>query len=319
MDGNHRRKLILSYAPDWIVTIVLGACFVALNNSSGFKREFSFSDTSLYHPYAEHERIPPFALYIIAGASPFLLQAMINYLTVRSWWDLHNSTLGLVLSLALSGVITQFVKVTVGRPRPDVISRCMPPPGSVDPHWGLSNYTICTQTDDYILKDGWRSFPSGHSSMSFSGLGFLTFYLAGKLHLFDHRGHAPKAWAALTPLSAAALVAISRTMDYRHHATDILAGSLLGIATAYFSYRQYFPSLSSRLSHRPYSPRIKRELLPVHAQSVPLAAGEEESEETDGELEHETIPRDEHGHVLWKDDGDRERRENMGLSAADNC
>lgn len=25
--------------------------------------------------------------------------------------------------------------------------------------------------------------------VSFSGLGFLAFYLAGKMHLFDHRGH----------------------------------------------------------------------------------------------------------------------------------
>jgi diacylglycerol diphosphate phosphatase/phosphatidate phosphatase len=51
--------------------------------------------------------------------------------------------------------------------------------------------------------------------VSFAGLGFLSFYLAGKLHLFDKRGHARKAWLALSPLTAATLVAISRTMDYR--------------------------------------------------------------------------------------------------------
>jgi diacylglycerol diphosphate phosphatase/phosphatidate phosphatase len=94
-----------------------------------------------------------------------------------------------VLGLALTGSITQFVKITVGRPRPDVIDRCQPPTGSVDPTFGLSNWTICTQANEAILRDGFRSFPSGHSSMSFAGLGFLSFYLAGKLHLFDSRGH----------------------------------------------------------------------------------------------------------------------------------
>ena len=88
----------------------------------------------------------------------------------------------------------------------DIIDRCQPPAGAVDPVFGLSNWTICTQEENKILRDGFRSFPSGHSScmssnqlswhgsmnaivVSFAGLGFLAFYLAGKLHLFDSRGH----------------------------------------------------------------------------------------------------------------------------------
>jgi diacylglycerol diphosphate phosphatase / phosphatidate phosphatase len=75
--------------------------------------------------------------------------------------------------------------------------------------------------------------PADLQLVSFAGLGFLSFYLAGKLHLFDRRGQAVsgtgwlaksslldaafqgKAWLSLTPLAGAALVAISRTMDYR--------------------------------------------------------------------------------------------------------
>lgn len=107
----------------------------------------------------------------------------------------------------MAGVVTQFTKVTVGRPRPgmqhlyfisvsganpayiDVIDRCQPRSGTIDPTFGLSTAAICTQTDLSLLKDGFRSFPSGHSSLSFAGLGFLAFYVAGKLHLFDHKGH----------------------------------------------------------------------------------------------------------------------------------
>ncbi|KAF8920371.1 phosphatidic acid phosphatase type 2/haloperoxidase [Mucidula mucida] len=244
------------------------AAFFSLDVIEGYRRVFSLEDTSLRHPYAVHERIPNLALFLICFVAPLVLQPLINLATIRSWWDLHNSTLGLILGLALTGAFTQITKITVGRPRPDIVDRCQPPPGSVDPVFGLSNWTICTQTDNAILRDGFRSFPSGHSSLSFAGLGFLSFYLAGKLHLFDKRGHTGKAWLALLPFAGASLVAVSRSMDYRHHWHDILVGSILGTVMGYFAYRQYYPSLASELSHRPYSPRIKRD----ESQDLPLRA-----------------------------------------------
>ncbi|THH05406.1 hypothetical protein EW146_g9910, partial [Bondarzewia mesenterica] len=248
------------------------------------------------------------------------LQWAINFLTVRSWWDAHNSTLGVILGLSLTGAITQFTKITVGRPRPDLISRCNLAAGTVDPTFGLSSAAICNQSDTFILEDGFRSFPSGHSSLSFAGLGFLSFYLAGKMHLFDKRGHATKAWIALTPLSGAALVAISRTMDYRHHWHDVLIGAILGLTTAYFAYRQYYPSLASELSHRPYSPRIKREedLLPIHHRSSAEAMypstsrimsqyGDGGSEGDEVELVDGTVHRGGPGPLeeVWKGNDDR--------------
>lgn len=95
------------------------------------------------------------------------------------------------------------------------------------------------------------------ATVSFAGLGFMAFYLAGKVHLFSNRGHAPKAWLSLAPLAGAALVAISRTMDYRHHWQDVLVGGALGLTVSYFAYRQYYPPLTSRRSHIPYPPRDK--------------------------------------------------------------
>ncbi|KAF5331010.1 hypothetical protein D9619_005580 [Psilocybe cf. subviscida] len=305
-----RRKLIFSYAPDWVVTILLAAFFFSLDKVNGFRREFSLEDSSISYPYAtfslfentsvdllfliallftnaylwvvllqietsdsqcEQQNL---ALFFIAFVSPLLIMPVINFFTVRSWWDLHNSTLGLILGLAMTGSLTQVVKITVGRPRPDLLDRCQPPPGSVDPPFGLSNFTLCTKTD--LLNDGFRSFFSGHSSLSFAGMGFLAFYLAGKLHMFDERGHASKAWLSLTPFLAASLVAISRTMDSRHHWQDVTVGSIVGIVFSFFAYRQYYPSLSSALSHRPYSPRIARDgdhaVLPTHTANSSISA-----------------------------------------------
>ncbi|KAH9079333.1 PAP2-domain-containing protein [Lactarius deliciosus] len=266
-------KLLISYAPDWILTITLSVAFYLLDKVDGFKREFSVSDTS----YAIHERVP---------VPPLVLQWIINLLTTRSLWDAHNSALGLVLSLSLAGAFTQVVKVTVGRPRPDIIDRCQPTAGTVDPPFGLSSAAICHQSDRHILNDGFRSFPSGHSSCALfreplkedrrvdvlcsilCWVNLLSLYIAGKLLLFDSRGHTPKVWLSVLPLFGAALVAVSRTMDYRHHWQDVVAGSCLGILTAYLSYRLYYPPLSSEIAHLPFSPRIHRldASLPSHVQ-----------------------------------------------------
>lgn len=181
----------------------------------------------------------------------------------RSVWDLHNGLLGFVLAQALTLTITTIVKCTVGRPRPDLIDRCQPVPGSANARpYGLVTDHICSVgVDNKILRDGFRSFPSGHASTSFAGFTYLSLYLAGKLHLFDRRGHAVTAWLCGTPLMAATLIAVSRTMDYRHHATDVIAGALLGLVIAYWSYKLYYPALSHPQSHKPYSPRIPSEHL----------------------------------------------------------
>ncbi|KZV63858.1 acid phosphatase/Vanadium-dependent haloperoxidase [Peniophora sp. CONT] len=287
-----RQQIILSYAADWLVTIALAAIFFSLDKVPGFKRDFSVTDLSIRHPFAVHERVPNWALVLIAFVAPLILNWVVNLLSIRSKWDAHISALGLILSLAITGVIVQFTKITVGRPRPDLLSRCNIPEGTVDPPYGLTTWEICNQPDESVLKDGFRSFPSGHAGFSFAGLGFMAFYLAGKVHLFDNRGHAPKAWLSLAPLAGAALVAISRTMDYRHHWQDVLVGGALGLFVSYFAYRQYYPPLTSRRSHVPYTPRDKDAaragpILPTtreedEATSVRYTDVHAESDSTDG-------------------------------------
>jgi diacylglycerol diphosphate phosphatase/phosphatidate phosphatase len=51
---------------------------------------------------------------------------------------------------------------------------------------------------------------------------------------------------------------------FKDHWQDVLAGSILGTVVSYFAYRQYYPSLASEVSHRPYAPRVARDELPSH-------------------------------------------------------
>lgn len=250
-------QLVYSYLPDWILTIVLLAVIALTVNQAGFKRQFSLTDTSIQHTYAVHERITFGEDIIYSAVIPVILIAIIALIWRRSFWDFHNAVLGLLLSCSITVVATEVIKVCVGRPRPDLIDRCQPVAGASNGAvYGLATVAICTVQSGHIIDDGFKSFPSGHSSFAWAGLGYLSLYLAGKMHLFDRRGHAIKAWIAFAPLIGATLIAVSRTMDYRHHATDVIAGSLLGAFVALVTYHLYFPSVFSPQCHLPFSPRI---------------------------------------------------------------
>lgn len=62
--------------------------------------------------------------------------------------------------------------------------------------------------------------------------------------MLDNRGEVWKTVIVMIPCLAATLIAVSRIMDARHHPFDVITGSMLGVLTAYLSYRQYFPPVS---------------------------------------------------------------------------
>jgi membrane-associated phospholipid phosphatase len=109
----------------------------------------------------------------------------------RKLWELHIGWLGLALSLISAWIITQGMKNLFGKPRPDLLSRCMPDlvnatdyivgfSSSKDYTGQLVSANICKNPDKAFLDDGFRSYPSGHSSSAAAGLIYLSFFLASK-------------------------------------------------------------------------------------------------------------------------------------------
>jgi diacylglycerol diphosphate phosphatase / phosphatidate phosphatase len=210
---------------------------------------------------------PPFpGLDIIyAVLIPLIFLILYNTATQASSHKHHVAILGLAISMALTVCLTDIIKNTVGRPRPDLLSRCIPKPDT--PHDALVSIEVCTQTDHHRLHDGWRSFPSGHSSFSFAGLGYLSLFLAGQMRIFAHgagvsvgdhteklvRGDLVRSLVCLGPLLGALMIAISRCQDYRHDVYDVCIGALLGWTITYWSYRRYWPRLSSSRCDEPYA------------------------------------------------------------------
>ncbi|KAL6010804.1 hypothetical protein ACLOJK_001246 [Asimina triloba] len=114
------------------------------------------------------------------------------------------------------------------------------------PFWAVPVFNNATGAvichgEKSVIKEGHKSFPSGHTSWSFAGLGFLALYLAGKVKVFDQNGHVAKLCLVFLPLLAAALVGISRVDDYWHHWQDVFAGGLIGLAVATLCYLQFYP------------------------------------------------------------------------------
>ncbi|KAI9847431.1 MAG: hypothetical protein M1838_000874 [Thelocarpon superellum] len=265
------RTILISYIADYVLLAILLLIFFLLDDAEPFHQPFSLNNYTLQYPFAVHERVTTGMLYSFSILIPGIIIVVYTlaidglfsrgspggslgsegYLRNGSYslgariWELHSGILGLALSWAVSVVITQSLKVATGKPRPDLISRCLPRAGSADPPvFGLSNTSICTQTDNDILKDGFRSFPSGHSSTAFAGLFYLSLFLGARIHVLDRRGQVWKVLIFLLPILGAALIADSRIMDARHHGFDVLSGSALGIVSAWAGYRQYFPPIT---------------------------------------------------------------------------
>ncbi|KAJ7582477.1 phosphatidic acid phosphatase type 2/haloperoxidase [Mycena floridula] len=257
---HYRWHLALTYGLDWFLAIVVA--LISNFPLDAFQQipEFDLTDTSIQFSFHDSETVPNKILVVFLVAAYLLVLIGHLIFSYKRFWDLHTGMLALTLTYSICGTLSQVTRVVVGRPRPDFIARCNPLPGSVNAQFsGLSNITICQTPFEPLLKDGMRSFFSGHAILSAAGFGFVSLYWAAKLHLFNQRAATYKLWLVSLPMLTALWISFTRVADRRHHWEDAATGFFLGLIVVWFVYRQFYPPLGHPECHLPYVPRIAPE------------------------------------------------------------
>ncbi|XP_073123074.1 putative lipid phosphate phosphatase 3, chloroplastic isoform X2 [Henckelia pumila] len=233
---SHGVTLARTHIHDWLILILLGVILAILNVIHPFNRFVGKDMMSDLKFPLKSNTVPVWSVPIYSVLLPIVV-FLLFYLRRRDVYDLHHAVLGILFSVMITAVLTDAIKEAVGRPRPDFFWRCFPDGKDAYDQWG----NVICHGDKGVIREGHKSFPSGHTSCSFAGLSFLSLYLSGKIKLFDRQGHVAKLCLVVLPLLAASLVGISRVDDYWHHWQDVFAGGLLGLVVATLCYLQFFP------------------------------------------------------------------------------
>lgn len=216
-------------------------------NSHPKYHEFSLADDSLAHTFYRDDDnlVPTNALLVISLALPIIQIISIfgfsSCCMSRKLWNIHCALLAFLASHSFQTAVVSILKIVTGAPRPDLIQRCVPSSFDLPPFGSLSNVAICTNAVIREIDEGFKSFPSGHASTSFTSATFSFFVFASRHRIFDNRGVAFKIFVSILPFFFSTFITATRYSDNRHFFIDLIAGVLIGIFASCVGYHFYFP------------------------------------------------------------------------------
>ena len=216
--------------------------------------KYIIRDPSLNLPYKHHRdvTISDITLGIIGIAAPltFFVVATSCIFPRRHPQEhkCHNALSAYLVGVSVSEGTTNFLKRYVGRLRPNFYGMC---------DWDDS-LLACTETNLAVIEQSRKSFPSGHSSLSFCAMFLVSSYLFREVVLARHcRMKKLKAsflrfsfsllGALVLPMCVAIFVAASRSVDNWHHTSDIVAGAMLGLMSGHVGWSIFNPPVSAEL------------------------------------------------------------------------
>jgi diacylglycerol diphosphate phosphatase/phosphatidate phosphatase len=189
--------------------------------------------------------VSPWMVPTISILTPVGLIFTALFLGKVSKLEAHFALVSALACVMTTGMTTNFIKVNVGRFRPHFVARCWPDGGL--PVFEPDGRPRCNDAAINPLE-GMKSFPSGHTAWSTSGLAFSTFFLLGKTGCFvgGSNGGGPfHLIGSLLPLLGSVWIGCSRMQDYWHHWEDVVVGFSLGFVMAYLFYKTTYAGVMS--------------------------------------------------------------------------
>lgn len=163
---------------------------------------------------------------------------------------LHDTLVGFAETMAGTLLVTEALKFSFGRLRPDFQDRTKRYYCNRSDHadidcTGFSEGPLADSASsiESIWADGRRSFPSGHSSTSFALATYAALVTGGHFVWGKDSSSTTRIWGIpiqTALLGLASFVAWSRVDDGRHNISDVLTGSAIGIAVANVAYWRRF-------------------------------------------------------------------------------
>lgn len=201
-------------------------------------RALYVSDASLWNEF-KGDSIHTGTLFLLFY---FVLSPIIYVLEKRNlaWGNLEESTrkrfalrlaFGMWIATMIAIMTTELVKGYVGRLRPSFAVRCLghgPPYDESTLSKVMHSDAECSASDKSRLRDGRRSFPSGHAALGFAGTTYAQLCL-GRFAMRQGRGQAVISMCAGWVLMLFGIwVGASRVYDHAHHASDVAVGYVVG-------------------------------------------------------------------------------------------
>ncbi|XP_054737497.1 putative phosphatidate phosphatase isoform X1 [Anastrepha obliqua] len=289
---DHNKRVLHRVVLDVFILLCVGLpilCFYIWG--SAYQRGFFCDDESLKHPFKE-STVRNWMLYIIGLVLPVgvifaveivksehIKSSMDDSIPTRRYifmdyeippWlvECYKSIGVFGFGAAICQLTTDIAKYSIGRLRPHFFAVCQPilfdgttcdDPINVGKY--IENFT-CKGDDSTrrMLKEVRLSFPSGHSSFTFFTMVYTALYLQSRMNW--HGSKLLRHFLQFLFIMIAWYTALSRVSDYKHHWSDVLAGSTIGALTAVI-VANYVSDLFQRKSTQQYLlPRTSQDAQP---------------------------------------------------------